>query len=61
MEEGHLMQNHVHMLISIPPKYAVSQVAGYINGKSVCDIIHRMLRTFQSQLEFEPFFFSIRA
>ena len=34
VEEGHLMQDHVHMLISIPPKYAVSQVVGYIKGKS---------------------------
>jgi putative transposase len=33
-EEGHLMANHVHMLISIPPKYAVSEVIGYIKGKS---------------------------
>ncbi|MDT4331216.1 IS200/IS605 family transposase [Methylomonas sp. MED-D] len=31
--EGHLMPDHVHMLISIPPKYAVSQVVGYIKGK----------------------------
>src|SRR6476469_4968181 len=34
IEEGHLMPDHVHMLISIPPKYAVSQVVGYIQGKS---------------------------
>lgn len=34
IEEGHLMQDHVHMMISIPPKYAVSQVIGYIKGKS---------------------------
>ena len=34
IEEGHLMQDHVHMMISIPPKYAVSQVVGYIKGKS---------------------------
>jgi len=34
IEEGHLMQDHVHMLISIPPKYAVSQVVGFIKGKS---------------------------
>jgi putative transposase len=34
IEEGHLMVDHVHMLISIPPKYAVSQVVGYIKGKS---------------------------
>ncbi|MCD2453399.1 IS200/IS605 family transposase [Methylicorpusculum oleiharenae] len=32
--EGHLMPDRVHMLISIPPKYAVSQVIGYIKGKS---------------------------
>jgi putative transposase len=34
IEEGHLLADHVHMLISIPPKYAVSQVIGFINGKS---------------------------
>jgi putative transposase len=34
IEEGHLMLDHVHMMISIPPKYAVSQVIGYIKGKS---------------------------
>jgi len=34
IEEGHLMTDHVHMMISIPPKYAVSQVIGYIKGKS---------------------------
>ena len=28
------MPDHVHMLIAIPPKYAVSQVIGYIKGKS---------------------------
>src|SRR5674536_20899 len=34
IEEGHLMPDHLHMMISIPPKYAVSQVIGYIKGKS---------------------------
>lgn len=34
VEEGHLMADHVHMLLSIPPKYGVSQVVGYIKGKS---------------------------
>jgi putative transposase len=34
IEEGHLMPDHVHMMISIPPQYAVSQVIGYIKGKS---------------------------
>ena len=32
--KGHLMPDHVHMLIAIPPKYAVSHVIGYIKGKS---------------------------
>ena len=36
--EGHLMGDHVHMLVSIPPKYAVSQVVGYIKGKSAIHI-----------------------
>ena len=34
VEEGHLMADHVHMMLAIPPKYAVSQVVGYIKGKS---------------------------
>ena len=34
IEEGHLMGDHVHMMISIPPKYSVAQVIGYIKGKS---------------------------
>lgn len=34
IEEGHLMPDHVYMMISIPPKYAVSQVVGFIKGKS---------------------------
>ncbi len=36
--EGHLMVDHVHMLISIPPKYGVSQVVGFIKGKSAIHI-----------------------
>ena len=38
IEEGHLMPDHVHMMISIPPKYAVSQVIGYIKGKSAIHV-----------------------
>ena len=34
VEEGHLMPDHVHMMLAIPPKYAVSQVVGYMKGKS---------------------------
>ena len=36
--EGHLLPDHVHMLVAIPPKYAVSQVIGYIKGKSAIHI-----------------------
>ena len=34
VEEGHLMPDHAHMMLSMPPKYAVSQVVGFIKGKS---------------------------
>ena len=34
IDEGHLLVDHVYMMISIPPKYAVSQVVGFIKGKS---------------------------
>ena len=34
VEEGHLMADHVHMLLSVPPKYSVSSVMGFIKGKS---------------------------
>jgi putative transposase len=36
--EGHMVVDHVHMLLSIPPKYAVAQVVGYIKGKSAIHI-----------------------
>jgi len=38
IEEGHLAPDHVHMMISIPPKYSVSQVIGFIKGKSAIHI-----------------------
>ena len=38
IEEGHIMPDHVHMMISIPPKYAVSQVVGFIKGKNAIHI-----------------------
>jgi len=34
IEKGSMVQDHVHMLISIPPKYSVAEVIGYIKGKS---------------------------
>ena len=36
--EGHMVQDHVHMLIEIPPKYAVSEIVGYIKGKSAIEV-----------------------
>ncbi|KAB2891112.1 MAG: IS200/IS605 family transposase [Desulfobulbaceae bacterium] len=41
--EGHLQPDHIHMLISIPPKYAVSQVVGYMKGKSAIHIARTYL------------------
>ncbi|MBI3245961.1 MAG: IS200/IS605 family transposase [Deltaproteobacteria bacterium] len=38
IEEGHLQADHVHVLLSIPPKYAVAQVVGYLKGKSAIHI-----------------------
>jgi putative transposase len=43
--EGHLLPDHVHMLVSIPPKHAVSQVVGYLKGKSAIQIA----RTYMGQ------------
>jgi putative transposase len=41
--EGHLQPDHVHMCISIPPKYAVSNVVGYIKGKSAISIARNFM------------------
>jgi putative transposase len=41
--EGHMMPDHVHMLISIPPKYSVAQVIGFIKGKSAIHIARNYL------------------
>jgi len=38
IEEGHLQSDHVHMMITIPPKFAVSQVIGYMKGKSAIHV-----------------------
>lgn len=38
IEEGHLMKDHVHMLLSVPPKYPVSKVVGLLKGKSAITI-----------------------
>jgi len=49
IEEGHLMPDHVHMLISIPPKYSVAQIIGYMKGKSsiwIAQNAERKMRNF---------------
>ncbi|VBB45437.1 transposase [uncultured Desulfatiglans sp.] len=43
IHEGHLRGDHVHMLISIPPKYAVSQIVGYLKGKSAIHVAHQYM------------------
>jgi putative transposase len=49
IEEGHLMSDYVHMLISIPPKYSVAEVIGFLKGKSsiwIAQNVERKLRNF---------------
>ena len=41
--EGHLMPDHVHMCMSIPPKHAVSQIVGYMKGKSAIGIAREFM------------------
>ena len=36
--EGHLMPDHVHIMLAIPPKYSVAQVVGFMKGKSAIQI-----------------------
>ena len=42
-DQGHLQSDHIHMLISIPPKYSVAQVVGYMKGKSAIHIVRTYL------------------
>ncbi len=44
IEEGHILPDHVHMLISIPPKLAVSSVVGYLKGKSAIHVARHFLK-----------------
>ena len=44
IEEGYVMPDHVHMLINVPPKLAVSSVVGYIKGKSAIHVARHFLR-----------------
>ena len=52
--EGHLMQDHIHMCISIPPKYSVSNAVGYLKGKSAIAIA-RQFREKQRNFQGEHF------
>jgi len=42
--EGHMMSDHVHMLVEIPPKLAVSSVVGYVKGKSAIHVARHFLK-----------------
>ena len=53
--EGHLMADHVHMCISIPPKYAVSNVVGFIKGKSAISIAREYRGKKQRSVQGESF------
>jgi putative transposase len=43
--EGHAMPDHLHMLLSVPPKYAIAFAIGYLKGKSAVRIHRELLRT----------------
>lgn len=52
IREGHRMSDHVHMLISIPPKYAVASIIGFLKGKSAIAIARKFSgkqRNFQGE------------
>jgi len=44
IEEGHLMPDHVHMLISIPPKYSVAHIVGFLKGKTALYVSNKYAR-----------------
>lgn len=44
IEEGYLMADHVHMLISIPPKYSVAHIVGFLKGKTALYVANRYAR-----------------
>ncbi len=52
--EGHAQSDHVHMVLSIPPKYSVSHVVGFLKGKSAI-LIHRQLEKVPQNFTGKPF------
>jgi|TARA_Y100000294_G_scaffold149201_1_gene145921 putative transposase len=45
ISEGHMMPNHFHMYISIPPKYLVPQEVGFIKGKNALSVAKKFCRS----------------
>ncbi len=41
--EGHAMPDHIHLVLSVPPKYSIAMVVGYLKGKSAIQIHRKML------------------
>lgn len=57
--EGHLMPDHIHMLVSIPPKYSISQFMGYLKGKSAREFDTLKSKKVPQSLEIGLFFCQI--
>ena len=45
LEEGKAMPDHIHMLLSVPPKYSIAMAIGYLKGKSAIRIHRQLLKT----------------
>ena len=45
LEEGHAMPEHIHMLLSIPPRYSVAMTVGYLKGKNAIRIYRELAKT----------------
>ena len=43
--EGHAMEDHIHMLLSVPPRYSIAMTVGYLKGKSAIRIHRELLGT----------------
>ena len=45
LEEGNAMPDHIHMVLSVPPKYSVAMAIGFLKGKSAVRIHRQVLKT----------------
>ena len=43
--EGHLMADHVHMLLSVPPRYSIAIIVGYLKGKTAIRVNRELMKT----------------